>query len=79
MKHINDIQLEDEVERLILIRIRLELNQYEFAAKIGIHKNHLNAVEKRKRPFTKKLKQAVNEYLSDLNMSKQLMGKEDEK
>jgi len=57
------IQIEDDVERLIILRKRLGKSQYEFAKAIGVTGNYLNNVENKYKAFTPKLKKKITYYL----------------
>ncbi|WP_066418214.1 helix-turn-helix domain-containing protein [Sutcliffiella cohnii] len=58
-----DIECLDNVERLLVLRKRLNKKQYEFAREIGVSPNYLLSVENYKKPFTKSLKQRIEKYL----------------
>jgi len=68
MYDFNDIECEDMVERLLILRKRLQMKQYEFAREIGISTSYLLAVEKYKKPFTKRLQTKINRYLKKQQM-----------
>ncbi len=58
----------DNVERLLIIRKRLNKKQYEFAREIGVSPSYLLAVENYKKPFTKSLLRKINAYLQSKEM-----------
>jgi transcriptional regulator with XRE-family HTH domain len=57
------IECLDDVERLLIVRKRLNKKQYEFAREIGVSPSYLLAVENYKKPFTKSLVKKINDYL----------------
>ena len=59
----DQIQALDDVEKIILIRKRLGLKQYEFSKLLGYTPNHLANVENYKSPISKKLKTKIEEFL----------------
>ncbi|MCM3619709.1 helix-turn-helix domain-containing protein [Sutcliffiella horikoshii] len=67
---LEQITIETDVERLILLRKKLEKKQYEFARELGISTNYLVAVENYRLPFSNKLKRKVDRYLNNLEMEK---------
>lgn len=60
---IETIECLDNVERLIIVRKRLNKKQYEFAREIGISSSYLLAIENYKKPLTKNLVTKINNYL----------------
>lgn len=62
-KLFNQIQALNDVEKMILIRKRLGLKQYEFSKLVGYTPNHLANVENYKSPVSKKLKEKAEELL----------------
>jgi len=63
MRNLNQICIEDDVERLIILRKRLKLNQFQFAKEIGISSSYLRKVESRTIPFPFKFRKKIDEYL----------------
>lgn len=55
--------IENDHERLIILRKRLEKSQYQFAKELGISSSYLGQIENRKYPVTDKLRRRINEYL----------------
>jgi len=55
--------IENDVERLIILRKRLEKSQYEFAKALGISTSYLGQIENYKVPFTSQFKERINDYL----------------
>lgn len=72
---LSNVTLETDVERLIVLRKKLNLKQYEFAKELGISTNYLVAVENYRLPFTPKLKNKVNYYLNKVETEKSIYGK----
>ena len=58
MKHI-----EDDHERIILLRKRLKMSQYQFAKKLDISVSYLGQVENYKLPVTKQIITRIDEFL----------------
>lgn len=56
-------QINDDVERLIILRKRLNKSQYEFARLLGISPSYIGQIENYKVPFTKKMRDRIDEYL----------------
>ncbi|MBU7595914.1 helix-turn-helix domain-containing protein [Metabacillus halosaccharovorans] len=62
--NLSDIEVvENDVERLILLRKRLNKSQYQFAMDIGISASYLTQIENYKFPFTNQLKNRINNFL----------------
>jgi transcriptional regulator with XRE-family HTH domain len=59
----DEIQAQTDVERIILIRKRYNLKQYEFSKILGYTPNHLANVENYKHPVSAKLKRKIEEFL----------------
>lgn len=59
----HNIQAETDVERIILIRKRYNLKQYEFSKILGYTPNHLANVENYKHPVSPKLIRRIEEFL----------------
>ncbi|MGN8842539.1 helix-turn-helix domain-containing protein [Niallia sp. HCP3S3_B10] len=60
---LKQICLEDDVERLIILRKRLRLNQFQFAKEIGVSSSYLRKVESRRIPIPINFRKKVDEYL----------------
>ncbi|MFD1736268.1 helix-turn-helix domain-containing protein [Bacillus salitolerans] len=63
-----DISVIDDVERMIILRKRLRIKQYELARAIGVTANYLGDVENYKLAFTPKLVKRLNEYLKRVEL-----------
>lgn len=61
----NEIQAQTDVERIILIRKRFNLKQYEFSKILGYTPNHLANVENYKHPVSSKLKLRIEGFLEE--------------
>ncbi len=61
----NEIQALTDVERILLIRKRFNLKQYQLSAILGYTPNHLANVENYKHPVSKKLKRRIEEFLKE--------------
>ncbi|MGP4074094.1 helix-turn-helix domain-containing protein [Piscibacillus sp. B03] len=59
MLDFDNIQAEDDVERLMLLRKRLRLRQYELAKRIGVTPEHLARIESYQATLTKQLKERI--------------------
>lgn len=59
----DEIQAQTDVERIILIRKRFNLKQYQFSEILGYTPNHLANVENYKHPVSSKLKKRIEEFL----------------
>lgn len=57
------ITIENDVERLIILRKRLNKTQYQFAMDIGISASYLTQIENYKFPFTGQLEERINNFL----------------
>ncbi|MFE7064208.1 helix-turn-helix transcriptional regulator [Sutcliffiella sp. NPDC057660] len=65
---LEEIEFASDVEKLMVLRKRLGLKQYEFAKMVGISTNYLVAVENYRQPFSRKLKKKVDDYLKRVEM-----------
>ncbi|MEX3623677.1 helix-turn-helix domain-containing protein [Viridibacillus arvi] len=61
----NEIQAQTDVERIILIRKRFQMKQYQFSKLLGYTPNHLANVENYKHPVSAKLKRKIEEFLKE--------------
>lgn len=68
------IQAQTDVERIILIRKRFNLKQFEFSKILGYTPNHLANVENYKHPVSAKLKQRIEEFLVSKEATKENEG-----
>lgn len=61
---LSDINMiNDDVERLIILRKRLNKSQYEFARLLGISPSYIGQIENYKVPFTRKMRDRIDDYL----------------
>lgn len=63
MLEFNTIQPLNDTERLILLRKRLNLSQFQFAKELGISSSYLGQVERGTVAFTPNLKERIINYL----------------
>ncbi|QAS54786.1 helix-turn-helix domain-containing protein [Halobacillus litoralis] len=64
IEEFDDIErIEDDHERLIILRKRLGKSQYQFAMDLGVSSSYIGQVENYKFPFTNQLKDRINSYL----------------
>lgn len=61
---LQQLSVANDVERLILLRKRLNMKQYEFAKVIGVSSNYIANVENYRMPLTTLLIKKVNQYLA---------------
>lgn len=66
IESLKDIVPLNDLERLILLRNRLGLKQYEFAKEIGISNSYYIRVENGKVPFTRTVRIKVDTYIKKL-------------
>lgn len=59
----SDIQVADDSERLIILRKRLNMSQFQFAKDLGISSSYLGQVERGELAFSPSLKARINNYL----------------
>lgn len=57
--------VDDDVEKIILLRKRMGLRQYELAKELGISKNYLTRIENYKNPLVDKLKKKIFLYFKE--------------
>ena len=60
---LNEIVIADDVERLLILRKRLNLSQYQFANAVGISTSYLGQVERGELAFPPQLRTRINDYL----------------
>lgn len=60
---LRNVNTENDVERLIVLRKRLGKTQYEFARELDISTSYLGAVENFHMPFTESLRKKIDAYL----------------
>jgi transcriptional regulator with XRE-family HTH domain len=60
---LNEIEPLNDVERLILLRKRFNLSQFQLAKELGISSSYLGQIEREELPFNKQFKAKVNDYL----------------
>ncbi|MDC3424278.1 helix-turn-helix domain-containing protein [Aquibacillus sp. 3ASR75-11] len=56
-------EIEDDHERLIILRKRLGKTQYQLAMELGYSESYIGQVENYKQPFSDKLRARINHYL----------------
>ncbi|RHW35984.1 XRE family transcriptional regulator [Neobacillus notoginsengisoli] len=61
--NLNEIQVADDAERLIILRKRLNLSQFQFAKELEISTSYLGQVERGELPFSPHLLAKINNYL----------------
>lgn len=59
MLKLEDVSAADDIEKLIVLRKRLRLNQKEFSDLIGYTPNYIANIENYKMPLTNKLKRKI--------------------
>ncbi|KZE68016.1 hypothetical protein AWM68_17750 [Fictibacillus phosphorivorans] len=69
----NEIKLGNDAERLIILRKRLNLNQFQFAKELGISVSYIGQMEREELPFSPHIKAKINEFLK---REKELYGKD---
>ncbi|WP_163537263.1 helix-turn-helix transcriptional regulator [Gracilibacillus sp. YIM 98692] len=57
------VYIENDHERIILLRKRLNKSQYQFAKDLGISVSYLGQIENYKTPVTQPLRKRVNDFL----------------
>lgn len=67
MIEFEEIKVEDDVERIVILRKRLGKKQHEFANDINISPIYLNKIENYKTPLTDSIKKKINNYLCRIN------------
>ncbi|MFB1100395.1 helix-turn-helix domain-containing protein [Terribacillus sp. JSM ZJ617] len=55
--------IEDDIERLIILRKRLGRSQYQFAKDLGFSASYIGQVENRKFPFTPQIRERINSFI----------------
>ncbi|MEY8742062.1 helix-turn-helix domain-containing protein [Bacillales bacterium AN1005] len=60
----NQITIEDDVERLLILRKRLNLNQFQLAMELKISKSYLTKIENRSLPLSSAFIEKINDYLN---------------
>lgn len=59
----NEIQIADDSERLIILRKRLNMSQFQFAKDLGLSSSYLGQVERGELAFSPHLIARINDYL----------------
>lgn len=62
-----DIQLLNDAERLVILRKRLNLSQFQLAKELGISTSYLGQVERGSCSFSPYLKERINDFLKREN------------
>lgn len=60
---LNQIEVEDDLERLLILRKRLNLSQYQFAHAVGVSPSYISQVERGKSPITEQFRTRINDFL----------------
>lgn len=60
----DNIQIADDSERIILLRRRMDMSQYQFAEEIGISSSYLGQIERKILPVSPQLKKKINLFLT---------------
>ncbi|MEI2356277.1 helix-turn-helix domain-containing protein [Mesobacillus zeae] len=63
VSNLNEIQLMGDSERLIILRKRLCMSQFQMAKDLSISPSYLGQVERGELPFSPALKARINNYL----------------
>ncbi len=63
VEKLDEIKCEDPVEKMIVLRKRSGLYQYDFAKEIGVTPGYLRKIENYEMPFSDKLKKRVNAFI----------------
>jgi transcriptional regulator with XRE-family HTH domain len=63
IRDLNQIEILDDAERLIILRKRFNLSQFQFAKELGISQSYLGQVERGNCLFSTSLKERINDYL----------------
>lgn len=67
IRDFNQIEILNDVERLIILRKRLNLSQFQFAKELGISQSYLGQVERGICLLTPSLIDRINDYLKQEN------------
>ncbi|UNL87429.1 helix-turn-helix domain-containing protein [Priestia koreensis] len=59
-----DLTIDDDVERLMVLRKRFDLRQYELANALGVSESYLGTIENRTKPLSKKMIRKLDAYLA---------------
>ncbi|MGS2779892.1 helix-turn-helix domain-containing protein [Robertmurraya sp. GLU-23] len=60
---LNEIEIEDDIERLIILRKRLNLSQYQFAKAVGVSTSYLGQIERGELPLSVQFRARINDFL----------------
>jgi transcriptional regulator with XRE-family HTH domain len=63
IEDLNDIKPLNDAERLIILRKRLNLSQFQFAKELGFSSSYLGQVERGSCSFSPYLKERINDFL----------------
>lgn len=63
IESLEDIQIEDDVERIFLLRKRLKLSQFQFAKAIGVSTSYLGQIERGELVINSSFIDKINSYL----------------
>lgn len=65
----NNIEINNDVERLIVLRKRLgNMKQYELARELGVSASYIVAIENFRQPFTNNFKKKLDQFLKRLEL-----------
>lgn len=68
IRSFKDIQIMDDVERLVILRKRYNKSQYEFAKDIGVSPSYVGQVERYEYPITQTMLKRIEEFIKQENM-----------
>ncbi|WP_282155791.1 helix-turn-helix transcriptional regulator [Cytobacillus gottheilii] len=63
VKKLEDVNVQNDTDRVVLLMRQLNVKQYEFAKELGYSKVYLESVINGRAPFTNSFRQRINEYL----------------
>lgn len=61
--NLSEIEVEGDVERLVILRKRLKLSQFQFAKALGVSTSYIGQVERGDLAFPPQLRKRINNYL----------------
>lgn len=63
---LNEIEVKDNIERILLLRKRLNMKKSEFSRYIGISSQHLRRIENYHSPLSPNVKDNINKLIHSL-------------
>ena len=63
---LNEIEVKDDVERILLLRKRLNMKKSEFSRYVGVSSEHLRRVETYRSPLSPNVKANINKLIRSL-------------